>query len=155
MKVLTALFVFLSSLGYSQPTTSEYYEAFLSNDRAKMKTMDGILKKLQQNGQTRALRGALQAKIAMSEKDKSDQVRNFNMGKEMLEKQCRDNKENIEFRFLRLCVQTFCNDSRYNENVLDDKTVIMEGFSELDSDLKNIIRSYAKTSAVFKDEVFD
>ena len=153
MKIFSLIIFLLGSIAFGQPSTTEYYNAFLSNDRTKMKAMDAELKKLQQSPKTRALRGALQAKISLSEKDKSDQMRVFMMGKEMLEKQCRDDKDNVEYRFLRLCVQTFCNNSKYNENVQEDKKAIIAGFSSLDSDLKNIVKTYAETSPVFKDVI--
>lgn len=152
---MVLIFVLIGTTVFAQPTTAEYYEAFLSNDRAKMKTMDSELKKLQQSPKTRALRGALQTKISVSEKDQSDQVRGFMMGKEMLEKQCRDDQENVEYRFLRLCVQTFCNNSKYNENIKEDKEAIVASFSSLDPELKKVIRLYAETAPVFKDTILE
>jgi basic membrane lipoprotein Med (substrate-binding protein (PBP1-ABC) superfamily) len=154
MRLLIVL-LFSGSVSVAQPTDLDFYGAFLSNDRAEMQAMEKELKGLQQTAEIRAKRGALQAKIAMSEKDKSDKVRYFNMGKEMLEKQCRENKGNNEFRFLRLCVQTFCNDPNYNQHVQEDRDAIVAKFYAFNTDLKNIIKSYAKTSSVFKDVVLE
>ncbi|MCG8573246.1 MAG: hypothetical protein MI810_00055 [Flavobacteriales bacterium] len=155
MRLLFLFFFLLTVSAAAQPTTEVYFEAFLSNDNAQMKKMETELKTFTQTPKIRAQRGALLAKIAMSEKDKSTKVRNFNMGKEMLEKQLRDNKENVEYRFMRLCIQTFCSGMNYEDNIQDDKKMILDHFSELEEALKNIIRTYARTSPVFKDEVLE
>ena len=155
MRLLFLFFFLLTVSAAAQPTTEVYFEAFLSNDNAQMKKMETELKTFTQTPKIRAQRGALLAKIAMSEKDKSTKVRNFNMGKEMLEKQLRDNKENVEYRFMRLCIQTFCSGMNYGDNIQDDKKMILDHFSELEEALKNIIRTYARTSPVFKDEVLE
>ncbi|MFT3739428.1 MAG: hypothetical protein QM786_11770 [Breznakibacter sp.] len=73
----------------------------------------------------------------------------FKKGKELIEKEIKNDPENVEYRFVRLIMQEQVPPMlHYDMNREEDKTLILKMFENLDAGLKQEIIKYAKHSSV-------
>lgn len=130
---------------------TEFYKAF-SGDSPE--AMDKVLEKLDANGndpKTQAYEGALLMKKAAFAKGVKAKVTTFKKGAKLLEKQIDAAPANVEYRFLRLCVQEHAPAILgYNEDITEDKKIVLEHFAKMDAELKAIVKDYAATSKEIK-----
>lgn len=77
----------------------------------------------------------------------------FNGGKKMLEKQIATNQNNVELRFIRLCIQFYVPSYLgYNSSVEKDKTFLMNNLYKLsDENTKDLIYKYLKGAKMYND----
>ncbi|WP_140938429.1 hypothetical protein [Sphingobacterium lumbrici] len=78
----------------------------------------------------------------------------FNGGKKLLEKQIANNPNNIELRFIRLCIQYYVPGYLgYNSNIEEDKIFVMHNLYKMsDENTKDIIYNYLKGAKMYKEE---
>lgn len=85
-----------------------------------------------------------EAKFAISPFTKLER---FNKGKELLESVIALNKNNTEYRFLRLMVQENAPSILgYDTNIKQDSQLIKTGFSQLSETIQTVVLNYSKTS---------
>ncbi len=85
-----------------------------------------------------------EAKFAISPFTKLER---FNKGKELLESVIALNKNNTEYRFLRLMVQENAPSMLgYDTNIKQDSQLIKTGFSQLSETIQTVVLNYSKTS---------
>lgn len=85
-----------------------------------------------------------EAKFAISPFTKLER---FNKGKELLESVIALNKNNTEYRFLRLMVQEKAPSMLgYDTNIKQDSQFIKSGFSQLSETIQTVVLNYSKTS---------
>lgn len=85
-----------------------------------------------------------EAKFAISPFTKLER---FNKGKELLESVIALNKNNTEYRFLRLMVQENAPSMLgYDTNIKQDSQHIKTGFSQLSETIQTVVLNYSKTS---------
>lgn len=135
----------------SEVSKTEFYKAF-SGDSPE--AMDKVLAKLEANeneARTQAYEGALLMKKAAFAKGVKAKVNIFKKGAKLLEKQIDAAPSNIEYRFLRLCVQEHAPGILgYNTHIDVDKKSVIEGFAKMDGELKEIVKEYTATSKTLK-----
>lgn len=78
----------------------------------------------------------------------------FNGGKKLLEKQIANNPNNIELRFIRLCIQYYVPGYLgYSSNVEEDKMFVMNNLYKMaDENTKDIIYNYLKGAKMYNEE---
>lgn len=81
-------------------------------------------------------------------------MRYFNGGKKMLEKQIAEDANNIELRFIRLCIQFYTPDFMgYKGDIDTDKKFVMNNLYKLQAeDTKTLIYNYLKGAKMYSDE---
>lgn len=85
-----------------------------------------------------------EAKFALSPFTKLER---FNKGKELLEAVINQNKNNAEYRFLRLMVQENAPSMLgYNDELQQDAQLITNNFNQLSDAVKTVILNYSRTS---------
>jgi len=135
IKAETASIVEIRSLYYSSAKASKAANQFLE----LMKYLDVSKDKVYQG--YRGMAYILQAKYTWNPYSK---LSSFDKGKEDLEQSIQADKQNIELRFLRFCIQTNVPSIlNYQDNIEEDKTVILKAWDEInDKDLKARIKAY-------------
>ncbi|HMR20247.1 MAG TPA: hypothetical protein PKA53_13170 [Sphingobacterium sp.] len=78
----------------------------------------------------------------------------FNGGKKLLEQQIVADANNIELRFIRLCIQYYIPDFLgYKEDIEKDKVFMRDNLYKLqDEDVKSLIYRYLKGAKMYSDE---
>lgn len=78
----------------------------------------------------------------------------FNGGKKLLEKQITNNPNNVELRFIRLCIQYYVPGYLgYNSNVEEDKIFVMNNLYKMpDENTKDVIYNYLKGAKMYSDD---
>jgi len=78
----------------------------------------------------------------------------FNGGKKLLEKQITNNPNNVELRFIRLCIQYYVPSYLgYSSKVEEDKTFVMNNLYKMpDEDTKDIIYNYLKGAKMYNED---
>ena len=81
-------------------------------------------------------------------------MRYFNGGKKLLEQQIAADKNNIELRFIRLCIQYYIPDYLgYKSNIESDKDFVMNNLHKMqDKDTKSLIYKYLAGAKMYNDE---
>lgn len=146
--VFCILFCSPFSFGMSRET---FYKAFSSESLAEINETIQLLKTEKQTSKCNAYQAALLMKKASLVPTPIEKLNNFKKGAHSLEKEINEDKNNTEFRFLRLVIQekapAFLG---YNKNIKEDKTKIIQNFSQLDPFLQGYIKGYCEKSKVLK-----
>ena len=100
-----------------------------------------------------AFKGALLMKKSGYIKTVAKKIEVFKSGHKLLEKSINENPKNAEFRFLRLTIQENAPKIlKYNDNIDEDKIIIIEKFKKLEPLIQSFIISYAQQSEILKVE---
>ncbi len=124
----------------------DFYTAFSSRDTLLMNEQ---LIKINNSSfkEKDAFIAVLLMKKAGFVKSVKQKLKLFSEGKLKLEQCITKDKNNGEYRFLRLSIQENCPALiKYNSNINEDKSVIVQQFKSFDKDLKAAILKYCKTS---------
>ena len=115
-----------------------FYAAFSSENVEKIDAALNVVSNVDES-LAQAYRGALLMR-------KADLIKK---GHEQLENQINAQPNNVELRFIRLCIQENAPKIvRYNGQIEEDKAMVIEKFSTLPSEVREFIADYAKTSEV-------
>lgn len=99
--------------------------------------------------------GALYMKKSSFVRKPVEKLKIFNQGKLLLEESITANPANTEMRLLRLIIQENSpKHLKYNGQIMEDKAVIIRNYRKTDTELKGIIKDYAKASLILKPEDF-
>jgi hypothetical protein len=143
--------VLFSAFTRKEVEKSDFYKAFSAPNEQEVDRMILILEKEKASSMNLAYQGALYMKKADFEKGAKDKIEIFKKGARILEEEIAKKPSNAELRFLRLAIQEHApRILKYNKNLSEDKKVIIEGYGNLDAELKKIIKNYAASSAVIK-----
>jgi hypothetical protein len=155
MKVtLNLLFFFLFLMvkanaqnGIDKPA---FYKTLASGNTA---AIDNQLSMLQQSAipEKNAYEGTLLMKKAQLVSNPKEKLSLFKSGRTKLESSISFNKENTEYRFLRLIIQEHAPKIvRYRKNLEEDSQVIRSNFKTLSLELQQVITDYSKKSGILK-----
>lgn len=156
MRLLTILFLFVSTLGISQELKElrvDYPKANLDKEitNTLYETLSSITK--EDNKTIVAYKGSIATLKARFAKGIRDKKRFFKEGAELLEFAITSEPKNIEIRCLRLGVQE--NSPKivgYKKNIEEDKQYLLDHFASVtDVDLQKFIKGYVALSAAFTD----
>lgn len=132
---------------------TDVYQALKSES---LETLNNTLEKLEKKpktSQNKAYTGVLTMKKAGLIKGAMKKLEMFKDGKEILETEINQHKDNVEYRFLRLSIQEYAPSIlHYDDKIEEDKKYIIEKFHTLDKDLKLEIKEYTSTSSILKKE---
>ena len=144
--------VLLSILFFSGNSLSiAFYEAFKSDSIEVISKELNLLELQKETSLTKAYRGALLMKKSSSLSSLKEKLDLFKIGHSLLEKEISTNPSNVEYRFLRLVIQEKApRILKYNVNIDEDKSLIIKGFSQLPTNVKQFVRDYCLTSSVLK-----
>lgn len=91
-----------------------------------------------------AYKGTLLIKMSKYLSAPKDKLTSFNRGKALLESAIKAYPKNVEYRFLRLTIQENCPKMlNYNQNIQEDKELVLQHFNEVDATTKKAITTYA------------
>jgi len=149
MKPIFLFIVFtFSSLNFSIEK-SFYYDVLASGSIEEIDDMILMIEKEKTVPLNLAYKGTLIAKKASLIKNAKTKISLFKSGIKLLENEIYINPSEVEYRFLRLAIQEKCPKLlKYNKNLIEDRDIILAGFSKLSKDLKKIILDYSKISDV-------
>jgi hypothetical protein len=98
-----------------------------------------------------AYKGALLMREANFEKKASVKLAQFKKGKLLLEAEINTSPDNLEYRFLRLIIQENAPVIlKYNLQLNEDKTKIIEGYNQAGKFLQDQIKTYCNFSKMLK-----
>ena len=141
------LALFLSGFIVDQFSRQEYYKVF-SEDY--LNDMEVLSKKIEELKDVDAYKGALLMKMSGLLDGVGLKLRTFKRGRELLETAIDKNPQNAEWRFLRYAVQEYAPSIvHYDNNMEEDRAIIINNFSSFDVDIQIIIRNFARESESF------
>jgi hypothetical protein len=150
-KILLLIAIFNYSFTVNSFSKKDFYRALSGNSVEKINQEIGILENGNPVQSADAYKGALYMKKASFPATLNEKLSLFKNGKALLENEIAKQTGNIEFRFLRLIIQENAPGFlAYNNNIQEDKNSIINGFSKLDIELKNIILEYSKQSKILQ-----
>ncbi|MCB9251762.1 MAG: hypothetical protein H6605_04805 [Flavobacteriales bacterium] len=127
-----------------------FFNAFSSTNATVVKKELEHLKNLS-FVEKEAYTGALMMKMAGLEGGVTEKLKNFTEGKKKLENGITKDKNNIEYRFLRIVIQENCPIFlNYSSNVEEDARFIKNNFNSLESELKKFVLDYKPKSENLK-----
>ena len=136
------------------PTEQSFYKAFQGNSEEDIEYALVILEKegLTQT-KNKAYKGALLTKKASFAKSPMKKLSIFKEGTKLLEEAISKDKNNAEYRFLRLVIQENAPALLgYNKSKEMDKQVIEQNFERLSRELRAYIKAYANQSKVLNQD---
>lgn len=150
-RIIVLFFLLLNSFfAISNSYKTDFYKAFslndtvLINNQLKIISNSKIIEK-------KAFIGALLMKKAGLVSSLKNKLNFFKKGRLLLEEAILNEKQNTEYRFLRIMIQENCPSIlMYYKNLEEDKQMIIKNFSKLEIDVKNAIIDYFKTSKTLK-----
>lgn len=150
MKALLGIFVTLLSIQNSQQEFQDhYYEALSSNLQEDLDKQIHVLENHSTSSLIRAYQGAIIMKRASFEAIVKNKITLFKKGNTLLEKEIKENPNNIEYLFLRLAVQEHAPPIlKYNANLTTDKSSIISGFSTLSPTVQKHVLNYSESSEI-------
>lgn len=155
MKTTICILFFAFTFKSSTINLETFYSAFAGNS---IQAIEKLITELEQQEPTtiiNAYKGALMAKKANFENNVAIKIQIFKTGVKLLEGEIEKFPKEIEYRFLRLCVQENCPKIlKYNRNIDEDVQIISNNYSKQSKNLKTIIANYAKTSKVLDATLF-
>lgn len=147
MKTATFLMITLFTLVNFTVEKDELYDTLSGESVQSINILITDLEQQKSTSINNAYKGALISKKANFEKSAAKKIKTFKIGVELLETEIKKNPKQIEFRFLRLCIQENCPKIlKYNKNITEDAKLIASNFKTQSKQLKTIISNYAKSS---------
>jgi hypothetical protein len=147
-------FVILLCLGAvfgSLNLSTSFYKAFKSESLEIISNELEVLKSQKETSLNNAYIGALTMKKSSQLSALKEKLEVFKIGHSLLEKEISSQPGNIEYRFLRLVIQEKSPKIlKYNSNIEEDKSMVIEGFNQLPTNIKQFIRDYCSNSLVLK-----
>lgn len=141
------LILMLSTLLVS--VEKQFYKAFQGDSSTEIEEALDMIAKDGNSNRNDAYRGALLTKKASYAKSPVKKLNIFKDGSRILDQAIERDKDNAEYRFLRLVIQEKAPALLgYNKNKEADKKIIETNFNELSNTLQAYIKSYAKESSV-------
>ncbi|UII27339.1 hypothetical protein LVD15_02610 [Fulvivirga maritima] len=149
MKIISS--IFLTSLFFFASSRAVVFNAL--ND-GSLDKIEHALSSLQgDETDIKAYKGTLLMTKAGLVKGPANKLELFKEGHELLEDAIDSQNANVEYRFLRLTIQEHAPKIlNYNNEIEEDKALILKSYPELDKDLKNYIKDYVSHSTVLKAE---
>lgn len=99
--------------------------------------------------------GALLMRKAGLVKIPAEKLHYFKLGYIKLEGAISNNRDDVEYRFLRLTIQEHApHIVKYYHQIAEDKGIVIKGFKTLSPDVREAIREYSKTSKVLTPQDF-
>lgn len=125
----------------------EYFKVISCKELSSINTMLGILENEKDGSDKKAYKGALLMKKAGFQNTPKEKLKDFKQGRIQLENEIGINSKSTEYRFLRLIIQENAPKLvKYQGNISEDVNWIKKHYSTMNSEIKNAIISYAKTS---------
>ena len=156
MKVTLNLlfFIFFSILQANSQNTgiekSAFYTALASGNKTEIEAQLTIVKESAVT-EKNAYEGTLLMKKAQLVSKPKDKLKLFKTGRSKLESSISSNKENTEYRFLRLIIQEHAPKIvKYRKDLEEDSRLIRSNYKSLSSELQQIISDYSKKSNILK-----
>ena len=155
MKVTFSLLLFCFSTvlqANSQKTIdkSAFYTALEAGNAEEIDAQLNIVK-TSANAEKIAYEGTLLMKKAGMVGKPKDKLKLFKTGRTKLESSIASDKENTEYRFLRLIIQEHAPKIvKYKSNLEEDSQLIRSNFSSVSASLQQIILDYSKKSKILK-----
>lgn len=151
----------LSNAGFSQSSKEirfnfdAYYKAFSSDDTVLFNLQLSALKKVEGDFKP-AFLGAILMKKSRFMRTIKQKLDMFREGRDLLENSIEKDKQNAEYRFLRLATQEnapgFLN---YNDNKKEDAELIISSFKKLPDVAQKFIKEYSSVSHTIKPSDFN
>lgn len=149
----TLLFLFVSIFAFQSVSLSEIRKAYATANSSKqnaLKFYDELDNYSGSNQTILAYKGAayaLQSKYVGTKESKKE---NFTKGVAYIEKAIKAEPNNIEIRMIRLSVQeNIPKMLKYKMNINEDKNQILKLYDSQTNEVKQLIKSYVKTSKSF------
>lgn len=149
VKFLSIILISSSILTFKTVNKIEFYNAFKSNEKSTIEKGIEQLKNGQSSNLKNAYLGALTMKSAQFPSTPKEKIAIFKEGKVLLESSITKEPKNGEFRFLRLAMQEKSPKIlHYNQNIEEDKKVLLENYESLELIVKKVIKKYAEESTI-------
>jgi len=127
----------------------DFYPIFSFGNLTQVNQCIETFKKAKPSSINNVYIGAMLIKKADLEFFPTDKLEYFKAGYTMLEKEIKAHPENIEYRFIRLTIQeTAPSILGYNQNIQEDKKLVVQNFYKLDTSLQFYIKEYCKQSKI-------
>ena len=146
---LPVLFPSLKTSGqsFSKPA---YYSAMASENAEEINNLLSSVKAAA-IAEKDAYEGALMMKKASFLKTAKEKLSTFRSGRSKLENAIAKDKDNLEYRFLRLIIQENAPKAlKYKNEISEDSQLLKVHYKTLPSYLQQVIADYSKTSKVLK-----
>ena len=131
---------------------TDYYSAFSSTDTVQINKQIIQISNLQVT-EKKAYIGALLMRKAGLVSSISSKLNLFLEGRKLLEFAISKDKQNAEYRFLRLVIQENCPSIlQYYSKIKEDALMIRTSFNAFTTEVKSAITNYSKTSESLKSE---
>lgn len=149
---LSLLFLLIISSSFIWTTNSStFYKAFGSDS---VTTIDKALRELEQmrqNTTTNAYKGGLKMKKSSYMQGVAKKLSLFKEGRQLLDQSIKLYPNNPEFRFIRLTIQENAPKVlKYNKNIIEDKKVVVAGYTKMASNTRAYIKDYARNSKLLQ-----
>lgn len=151
MNLVVSYIILLFATTFSPQSVEkrDFYRVFAEGSLQEVSKTVQLLQSSKQTPYTRAYIGAILMKRANLETKPALKLEYFKNGSVLLDKEIANNPKNAEFRFLRLAIQEAAPAILgYNVNIADDKTMIINGYKQLDAFLQEYIKLYTAQSNV-------
>lgn len=155
MKVtLNLLFLLLFSVAQANSQNSidraAFYKVLASGNAAEIEVQLTIIKQSTVSEKD-AYEGTLLMKKAQVVSKPKDKLSFFKAGRFKLETSISADKDNTEYRFLRLIIQEHAPKIvKYRKNLAEDSQLIRSNFKNLSPEIQQIITDYSKKSNILK-----
>ena len=147
MKASLLIILFFFNLSFLSIDKEKIYNALAGDSYLRIDQLIIELEAEKPSSINKVYKGALLAKRAYFEKNAVKKINKFKEGVQLLESEIGKFPNEIEYRFLRLCIQESCPKIlNYNNNITEDSGLIIQNFSKQSSKLKSIITNYSKNS---------
>lgn len=154
------LLVLLVNVGFAQKTQfsrTKYYAAMAADNLENLVDLEKILSSgtLKQPNRE-AFQGALLMKKAGLLSGAREKLNVFKTGHQLLEKEIKNDADNVELRFLRLMIQEHAPKVvRYRDNIEEDRRFITEYFYQLKPEVQQAVLNYSKQFKTLQPSAFN
>lgn len=143
--------IFISILFFTSINSTNVYLALKNKSITTVNLTIQELEKKDNSSLKNAYLGALFMRKSGITKLMTTKMKLFKKGHSLLEYEIKQHPKNVEYRFLRLIIQenapTFL---KYNQNIANDKKLILDNYPKLGAKLKNNIKEYSSISNIIK-----
>ena len=133
--------------------SKDFYNALFGSSQTIIDRVLNDLEKQTKNDNTAAYKGALMMKKSEFLKSPKEKIDLFKKGRQLLDSAIDNAPGNAEYRFIRLTIQEHAPKIlKYNRNISEDKSMILGGFSKMESTTQKYVLDYAGVSELIKTE---
>lgn len=143
--------LFILAIAASTFSKADFFYVLSNGTLIEIEALEKKVSSSKQDLTQQAYLGTVQMKLSEFGKTPGEKLKQFKVGKNLLETSIQTDPNNVELRFLRIIIQENAPKMlKYNSEISEDAAFIKKNYDKLTKEVKTAVTNYSKKSTHLK-----